>query len=199
MQHPWRSEPLQFPFLEGLSWINIKQISALGSYWAQAPSQHIRRTAWCHSRLAKIQQRKNLKKTRYEIVNMFFFAWYPYLTASLLCAMPEPAAGICSPNSLARLWESDFAIRESLRIREDAEGNQFGGKLLLWPDPKMKVASMQAIAMNIKTLTLLAQWWCPQQESPKTPCIKVLQKEASKKMGIRLCLGIECHLTPVGV
>jgi hypothetical protein len=100
--------------------------------------------------------------------------------------MPEPSAEICSPNSLARLWENDFAIRESLRIREDAEGNQLGGKLLLWPDPKMKVPSMQSIAMNIKTLKLLAQWWCPQQESPKPPCIKVLQKAASKKMGIRL-------------
>ena len=109
--------------------------------------------------------------------------------------MPEPSAEICPPNSLARLWESDFAIRESLRIREDAEGNQFGGKLLLWPDPKMKVASMQAIAMNIKTLKLLAEWWCPQQESPKTPCINSLQKEAIKKWGHTIIYGsLGCRL-----
>lgn len=83
------------------------------------------------------------------------------------------------PQSLARLWENCYYIRETLRIREDpATGKNTGGKLLNWPDPEHKVASMQAVGLNIHVLNTLADWWCPKQKVPKSPNIRVLKQEA---------------------
>ena len=81
-------------------------------------------------------------------------------------------------DSLARLWESDFTIRDRLRLYEDDTGKQVGGKLLAWPDPKNKACSMAVIAMNVRVLKLLAEWWCPKQKNPKAPSVLVLKSEA---------------------
>lgn len=81
------------------------------------------------------------------------------------------------PSSLARLWEASYHIREKLRIREDDRGNKQGGRLVTWPDPKHKVASMAAIAMNIYALKTLAKWWCPQESNPKSPSVKIIRKQ----------------------
>ena len=92
-------------------------------------------------------------------------------------AMP-PKPPTPDEDTLARLWESDFSIRDRLRIYEGPDGKPIGGKLLSWPDPKNKCCSMPAIAMNIRVLTLLAEWWCPTQKVPKAPSIDILKREA---------------------
>ena len=91
-------------------------------------------------------------------------------------AMPVKVAP--AEDSLARLWESDFTIRDRLRLYEDDTGKQVGGKLLAWPDPKNKACSMAVIAMNVRVLKLLAEWWCPKQKNPKAPSVLVLKSEA---------------------
>ena len=78
-------------------------------------------------------------------------------------------------DALSRLWEQNFHIRERLRATEDGKAP----RMVAWPDPRNKMASMAAIAMNVYVLKMLARWWCPQQSVPKCPSVHLLKKEAS--------------------
>lgn len=84
---------------------------------------------------------------------------------------------VVADDTLARLWEAEFSIRDRLRIFE-LNGKNIGGKLLSWPDPEKKVASMGAIALNVRALTILAEWWCPKVSEPKSPSVILLAREA---------------------
>ena len=87
-------------------------------------------------------------------------------------------SGVTTPlvvdEGLAKLWESDFSIRERLRFN--------AGRLLVWPKNKLDKemvgqASMAALAMNNHILTIMASWWCPTQSTPKTPSISVMRAQ----------------------
>jgi len=75
------------------------------------------------------------------------------------------------PLSLGQQWEACRVIRSRLR-----ENNW---TLLKWVKPELvNKPSMPAIALNCRALTILAQWWCPQQRKPKSPSVLDLKKEA---------------------
>ena len=94
-------------------------------------------------------------------------------------AMPVLVRDTKDPSSLARLWECEYHIRERLRLLHDEKGNVVGGgKLIHWPDPKNKAISMDAIALNIYLLKIMARWWRPTVSKPKSPNIKVLKEQA---------------------
>ena len=75
-----------------------------------------------------------------------------------------------SAHELAALWEGDLSLRALAREQ---------GCLTRWADPRLiGVASTGAMAINIKSLQLLAQWWCPQSPLPLSIPINSVRNEA---------------------
>jgi hypothetical protein len=78
---------------------------------------------------------------------------------------PNPPA-----QELAALWEGDLSLRALAREQ---------GCLTRWADKRViGVASTGAMAINIKSLQLLAQWWCPQSPLPLSIPINTVRNEA---------------------
>lgn len=86
---------------------------------------------------------------------------------------------VLDPKSLAGILDSSDYIRARLRFKE--------GRLLRWPkgkDGQVLVGSitMVSVAHNVKALTLLAKYWCPQAKLKKNviegPDIELVRKEA---------------------
>lgn len=101
-------------------------------------------------------------------------------------SMSTPTSGVATPlvadEGLAKLWESDFSIRERLRFN--------AGRLLVWPKNKsgkelIGQASMAALAMNVHIMTIMAGWWCPTQSTPKTPSISVMRAQVGSQKNYR--------------
>lgn len=86
-------------------------------------------------------------------------------------AVVENAAA--KPKTLAAMWEDCVHIRERLRDNDNA------GVLCIWPSKELiGHPTMTGIAMNCHALRILAEYWCPQQTSPKSPSVRMLKKEA---------------------
>ena len=92
----------------------------------------------------------------------------------------EPDDVVLDPKSLSGILDSSPFIRARLRFKEE-------GRLLRWPKDlkgKEMVGSitMASVAYNVKALTLLAKYWCPQAELKKNviegPDIELMRKEA---------------------
>lgn len=112
----------------------------------------------------------------------------------------SPTTGVTTPvvadEGLAKLWESDFSIRERLRFN--------AGKLLVWPKNKsgnemVGQASMSALAMNNHIMTIMAGWWCPTQSTPKTPSITVMRAQVGSQQYYRYQIymglnGLYCYI-----
>ncbi|CAL1166632.1 unnamed protein product [Cladocopium goreaui] len=86
---------------------------------------------------------------------------------------------VLDPKSLAGILDSSDYIRARLRFKEE-------GRLLRWPkgkDGQVLVGSitMVSVAHNVKALTLLAKYWCPQAKLKKNviegPDIELVRKE----------------------
>ena len=72
---------------------------------------------------------------------------------------------------LSDLWERDLHIREMARS---------GSSLTRWANNRVVgVASTGAMALNIKVLEILAEWWACQCVLPQAVPINVIRKEAS--------------------
>lgn len=76
--------------------------------------------------------------------------------------------------ALQKSWR-ESSVRERLRFNN--------GKLLVWPKNKdgkelVGVMSMPALALNGLIMAKMAAWWCPGQDTPKTPGIEIVRKEA---------------------
>ena len=87
---------------------------------------------------------------------------------------------VLDPKSLAGILDSSDYIRARLRFKEE-------GKLLRWPqgkDGQVLVGSitMTSVAHNVKALTLLAKYWCPQAKLKTNviegPDIDLVRREA---------------------
>lgn len=80
-------------------------------------------------------------------------------------------SGDSAENGLAQRWESCRVVRARLR------DNNFS--LIKWVKPELiNKPTMAGIALNCKALTILAEWWCPQQKTPKSPSVGDLKVEA---------------------
>ena len=76
------------------------------------------------------------------------------------------------PLSLGQKWEACRLIRARLRETENF-------RLIKWVKPELvNKPTMAGIALNCRSLTLLAEWWCPQQKHAKSPSVLDLKKEA---------------------
>ncbi len=100
------------------------------------------------------------------------------MSSSSLGAEPEPEEQQRPPKTLAEHLEADWLIRHRLRFKEE-------GKLLRWAKKDdvelVGHTSMHTIGLNVRALTILAQFHCPTTKSPKSPDIHTLRKEASQK------------------
>lgn len=72
--------------------------------------------------------------------------------------------------TLSELWEGDTSIRA--RAKQHA-------CLTIWANPKViGVASTGAMALNVRSLEILAEWWASQNELPLAIPIDGLRAEA---------------------
>ena len=89
-----------------------------------------------------------------------------------VCTMPSMES-FSAP--LARALESSSEVREGVRAR---------GCLLAWPKDVKGVPSLKAVALNVATLTVFANVYCPKLDRVKSPRIAWLRCEAGWGMGI---------------
>lgn len=90
-------------------------------------------------------------------------------------AVESPPVG-----SLADLLEGDRRIRDRLREK---------GCLIVWVnDQLVGIPTMAGIALNCDPLRVLAQWWCTQQSSAKSPSVTRLKKEVLVTLNLRRVL-----------
>eukprot|EP00435_Cladocopium_sp_Y103_P018674 s3111_g4.t1 len=74
-----------------------------------------------------------------------------------------------SAPALSDLWEGEASLRARARTN---------GSLLVWANPRVVgVASTGAMALNIRCLEILAEWWASQTELPQAVPIQVVRGE----------------------
>lgn len=91
-------------------------------------------------------------------------------------------------DSLGQQWEACRAIRSRLREND--------WQLVKWVKPTLvNKPTMAGIALNAPALTALAKWWCPQVDTPKSPSVLDLKKQAHSFSQNSNCLEIQSFFT----
>ena len=91
--------------------------------------------------------------------------------SAMACSSKDLGKSEGDHGSLAELWEDNRYIRKRLREND--------GKLIQWVSPELTgKPTMSSIALNVHALRILAQWWCPTQDSCKSPSVGMLKHEA---------------------